>query len=663
MENRPFFYITTPIYYVNGRPHIGHMYTTTAADTLARYRRLKGHNVFFLTGTDEHGQKVLEKANERGLTPKAHVDDMVQHWKSSFADMNISYDHFLRTTDESHMGVVRDVLTSLFKRDLIYKDTYTGWYSTAAERFWTEKDLVDGKCPDSGQAVEKITESNYFFRMSRFGQALRDHIDANPDFIRPVSRKNEVLGFLRKPLGDLCISRPTSRMSWGIEMPFDKDYVTYVWFDALLNYLSAIGFSLGKEGTWQNWWPADFHLIGKDILTTHAVYWTTMLMALEVPLPSCIYAHGWWTSTDGKKISKSLGNQIDTTLLAEEFGVDATRYFFLREIAFGADGAFSYETFMARYNADLANDLGNLVHRALSMTSKWLGGAIPAANAKNQADQDLDDLARSALETYDKEMEGLQFNKALEALWTVVKAGNKYVDTMEPWALNRNQEQERLATVMRLVLEVGYFAALTLVPVMPDKAAALLKRLGKTTDDAREDLLKLLAEPERLVLDNLCPGAPVFIEDPLFPRFREFPERIAALFEEPTMTATQTPEPKPATKAAPAPEAASPLIDFADFQKVQLRSGKIISADKHPNADRLLVLSVDVGEEKERTIVAGIANRFAPEDLIGRQVVVVVNLKPAKLRGILSEGMLLAAGGKNVVDLVSIDADPGEIVR
>ncbi len=657
------FYITTPIYYVNGRPHIGHAYTTIAADTAARYQRLLGNDVYFVTGTDEHGQKVLKKALERKMSPKAHCDDMVQHWRAAFEKLNISYDHFVRTTDPEHQACVTNVLQTFFDRDLIYKDTYVGWYSTAAERFWTEKDLVDGNCPETGLPVEEITESNYFFRMSRYQEQLIAHIEENPSFIQPESRKNEVLGFLRKELGDLCISRPKARMSWGIELPFDADYVTYVWFDALLNYISVLGYRTddAPADRYSTFWPASFQLLGKDILTTHAVYWSTMLMALDIPLPTCLFAHGWWLSK-GEKMSKSLGNVIDVNLLVDEFGVDPTRYFFLREIRFGADGGFSYDGFLSRYNTDLANDLGNLAHRGLSMSANWLGGLVPATTAVDDNELTLRAQATKTVAEFHRNMQTLQFSDALAAVTDLISAGNKYVDTTQPWRLNKQGDTEALATVMRHVLETCLVAATLLQPVMPERARELLRRIGANADDGAALLHRLLSQCDTgLDYEQLTQGASLTVGEPLFPRFRELPAAIQTRFLEPK----PAPKPKP-TPTKPNPSTGETKVDyctFEDFQKIQLRAGHVQAAEKHPNADRLLVLTVDVGEETPRTVVAGIANKFSPEELVGRQVVVVVNLKPAKLRGIESQGMLLAAGGKDVVDLVSVNATPGDIVR
>jgi len=657
------FYITTPIYYVNGSPHLGHAYTTIAADTITRYQRIKGHDARFLTGTDEHGQKVLEAAEARGMTPMAHCDDLVIVWKAMMSKLNIGYDRFIRTTDEDHEAVVKAVLSMLWERGEIYKDEYVGWYLVKDEVFVTEKErdarIAEGELTEAH--FRKISEANYFFKMGSYKQQLVDHIEANDDFVQPTNRRNEVLGFLRKDLGDLCISRPKSRMSWGIELPFDSEFVTYVWFDALLNYLTGTGYHPDADKAdpdWSKWWPADFNLIGKDILTTHSVYWTTMLLAMGVPLPKHIYAHGWWVSSDGAKMSKSTGNTIDVDLLVNAFGVDATRFFFLREIRFGADGGFSYEQFMSRYNTDLANDLGNLGHRGLSMTTNWLGGKVPPLNEITEAEVALRDLATKALLTYNTEMEALHYSRALAAVFEVVGAGNKYIDTQQPWALNRNGNVARLQTVKRHVLEIFYFAGTLLMPFMPSKTEELLEKVGRTPEAAQASLRAMLASGEAN-LDQLPEGLAIVIGEQLFPRFREMPESIQALF-----SAAEAEPPKPKKKkkdkkkAGPAAE-----IEFGDFMKLQLKVGIIQKAEQHPNADRLLVLEVDLGEPKPRTIVAGIKSKFGPDELIGRKVVVVANLKPANLRGVESQGMVLAAGEKEVIDLVTVDAPVGEIVR
>jgi len=646
MSARDAFYITTPIYYVNGEPHIGHAYTTVAADAAARWNRVMGRNVRFLTGIDEHGQKVLEAATARGMSPKEHCDDLVPKWKGMMDALAVRYDRFIRTTDADHEANVKGVLQRLFDQGLIYEDQYVGWYLVKDEVFVTEKEKDERIATGANKEehFRQIEERNYFFRMSNYQQQLIDHIEANPGFIQPVIRRNEVLGFLRKDLGDLCISRPKERMSWGIELPFDSDFVTYVWFDALLNYLTGAGY---PNGDWQPWWPADVQLIGKDILTTHSVYWTTMLMAMEVPLPDTIFAHGWWVSSDGGKIGKSEGNAIDVGLLADSFGVDATRFFFLKEIKFGADGGFSYEIFLNRYNADLANDLGNLAHRALNMTSKWLGGEVPE---RAEPHAGLAEIAATAAAGVVEGMEALQYKDALDALFTLVAAGNKHIDTEQPWTLNREGKVDELKVVMRDVLEICAFAGAMLLPVMPSKAAELLEKVGMTVEQG-EALVRALAGGAA-PLQALTAGTSVPVGDPLFPRHREMPEAIAALFVEPEK------EPE-----GPIPLPDIDWIEFPDFAKIQLRVGHVLSAEEHPNADKLLVLQVDVGEKRPRQICAGIKSRFAPADLVGRKVVVVVNLKPRKMRKLMSEGMILAAGDAEVVDLIGVDAEAGEVVR
>jgi methionyl-tRNA synthetase len=673
---RDSFYITTPIYYVNGSPHIGHAYTTVAADVAARWQRLRGRPVRFLTGTDEHGQKVLEAAEKRGMSPQAHVDDVVVEWKAMMTELGVQYDRFIRTTDADHKAVVQASLAKLHAKGDIYFAEYEGWYLVKDEVFITEKERADRIA--SGELTEehfrKFSEANWFFKMGSYQGALITHLEATPDTVLPANRRNEVLGFLRKPLGDLCISRPKSRMSWGIEIPFAPDYVTYVWFDALLNYLTGAGWHPDAPAPdWESWWPANFQLLGKDILTTHAVYWTTMLLALDVPLPQHLLAHGWWVSDDGAKMSKSFGNVINTSLLCRSYGVDATRYFFLRQIAFGADGNFSYDAFQTRYNSDLANDLGNLLHRGTSMTTNWLGGVVPERPAPDAA------LLARASETVQIAADGyekLQFQRALEAISELVGSGNKHVDTREPWALNKRGDADALRAVQRDTLELCALAGALLLPVMPTKAAELLGRVG--LDEAGAAGLLAAALRGDGVLNGLRAGAPVTVGDPLFPRFREQPPEIAAMLEAAAAAPPPEKAPKPSKKPAPAakpvetplsetpatPEAEKPAtIQFEDFSKVQLRTGKVLEAAVHPNGDKLLVLTVDVGEARPRTICAGIRSKFAPEDLVGRTVVVVMNLAPRKMRGVVSEGMILAAGGENVVGLVTVDAGPGEIVR
>ncbi|MFZ5481361.1 MAG: methionine--tRNA ligase [Myxococcota bacterium] len=643
----PRFYVTTPIYYVNDVPHVGHAYTTVAADTIARWHRLRGHDVRFLTGTDEHGQKVMRAAEKLGRSPQAHADALHVRFKQLWERLDVACDDFIRTTEPRHREVVRAFLTQLWEKGEIYPADYSGWYSTSAERFWSDEEVaeaagvpvadiksgkVQGKCPDSGQPVEWITERNYFFRMSAYQARLVDHLTRNPGCIQPDSRRNEVLGYLRKPLGDLCISRPASRLPWGIPLPFDEQYVTYVWFDALTNYVSALGDARDR------WWPADVHLVGKDILTFHTVYWFSMLFALGLEPPRQVYAHGWWT-VEGQKMSKSIGNVVDPHLLVDAYGADAVRYFLLREIPFGSDGDFSHQAFLTRYNADLANDLGNLAHRALSMTEKWLGGKVPERGPETEADAAFRAVAERATATFATEIERLQFRQALEGLWELVRAGNKYVDTMEPWALNKRGDLARLGTVLHNALECTRVAASHLWCVFPTKSAALLAKLGVSAP-----------------FSPLVAGTPVVAGDPLFPRLQELPPAVVDSLRK----MEKPPVSEPTPTAPPAPPAP---IEYADFEKVALRVGKVLAAEKHPNADKLLVLTVDLGEEKPRTICAGIAAFYQPDALVGRSVVVVANLAPRKLRGVESNGMILATGPQAALLTPIADVPPGTVVK
>ncbi|MBM4389609.1 MAG: methionine--tRNA ligase [Deltaproteobacteria bacterium] len=633
------FYITTPIYYVNDVPHIGHAYTTIAADTIARWHRLNGRDVRFLTGTDEHGQKVMRAAAKLGRTPQEHCDLTVRRFVDLWTRLDIQYDDFIRTTESRHKEVVRGFLQQLWDQREIYSAPYTGWYSTSAERFWTDEEvaaaaegtveeLKAGKltpvCPDSGAPVELLTELNYFFRMSAYQDRLVRWIEEHPGCVQPAHRRNEVLGFLRKPLGDLCISRPAARLSWGIPLPFDEDYVTYVWFDALTNYVSALGPERAR------YWPADAHLVGKDILTFHTVYWFSMLLALGLEPPRQVYAHGWWLMNRAK-MSKSVGNVVNPSVLLDDFGPDAVRYFMLREIPFGYDGEYSDAAFLLRINSDLVNDFSNLVHRV----SKWAATPLGPAAGFTAGDEALLDVARRATATFRTEIEGLQFRQALEGLWELVRATNKYVDSEAPWALAKACNSARLATVLRVVQEVQRMVASHLWCVCPRSCTEVLSRLGLATPDLR------------VCLDVLPEGNAARAGDPLFMR-RE--------------AKTPPPEPEPpAIKEVPM----SDTITYEDFSRVALRVGLVVSAEKHPNADRLLVLQVDVGETEPRQIVAGIAKHYAPEVLVGKRIVVVTNLAPAMLRGVESRGMLLAAGGADIASLLSPlhEVAPGSIVR
>lgn len=510
------FYVTTPIYYVNDEPHIGHAYCTVLADVLARYARLRGLETFFLTGTDEHGQKVRDAAAAHGITPQEQADLMVQRFQNAWQRLHISHDDFIRTTEPRHVRVVQAVLQDLWERGDIYRGEYAGWYCVPDERFWTEKDLVDGRCPDCGRPVEQLVESNYFFRMSAYQDWLIAYIQAHPHFIRPEVRRNEVLGFLRQPLGDLCISRPAARLSWGIPLPFDPDYVTYVWFDALLNYLTAIGYR-SDEARFRHLWPSTMHLLGKDILTTHSVYWTTMLQAMGLPQPHTILATGWWTS-GGFKIGKSLGNAVSPLDLADTYGVDAVRYFVIRDMVLGRDADFTVDRFDRRYADDLANDLGNLLHRLVNMIERYSGGLVPAPGELRAEDEALQARAAALPGQTFARLDELALNDALAGVMEVVREANRYLEQTAPWREARQGDLARVGTILYTAAETLRLASVLLYPVLPERAVELWWRLGWTPPEALANGQRL-SEPERaLAWGLLRPGAAVQAGPPLFPR-------------------------------------------------------------------------------------------------------------------------------------------------
>ena len=618
MKSKKSFYVTTPIYYVNDVPHLGHVYTTVAADVLARYRRMEGDEVFFLTGTDEHGQKAEQAAKLSGVSVTEHVDAHSKVFQNIWKELGLINNDFIRTTEDRHKKVVQTALQKLYDADEIYTDSYEGWYCVPDERFWTEKDLDKGNCPECGRPVEKIKEKNYFFKMGKYQDFLIDHIKNNEDFILPKTRRNEVLGFLEKPLEDLCISRPKSRMSWGIELPFDADYVCYVWFDALLNYVTAPGLYSDDE-KFNSVWPADIHIIGKDILTTHSVYWPTMLKAMGLPMPKRIFAHGWWT-IDGKKMSKSLGNVFDPLKVAHAVGIDQFRYFLMREVPFGQDGDFSGDSLVNRINVDLANNLGNLVSRTLTMIKKYRSGSVPTPHGGDELEK-LKTVAEKAMAEYRNFMERPFFNRALEEVIELSDAMNRFIVTSEPWSLAKDDSKtEMLDDVLYSIAECLRLIGKMILPFMPVKGAQILEQLGLNENDYGTD-----------DWGGLKPGSEVKSGEPLFPRIDEKKEKeIKSLLM---------------LKSEIAAQETGDTLSIDEFKKLDLRTAVIIAAEPIPKAKKLLKLQVDLGSEK-RQVVAGIAQHYAVEDIIGKQVIIVANLKPVKIMGVESKGMLLAASGE-----------------
>lgn len=629
------FYVTTPIYYVNDKPHIGHAYTTMLADMLARSHRLLGHDTWFLTGTDEHGQKVQEAAAKRGVEAQRHVDEVVVRFQELWEKLEITHDDFIRTTEPRHTRVVQEILQDLYDRDEIYQAEYNGLYDVRSETFITEKDLPEGCTVDNlPEHVKQIRETNYFFRMGKYQDWLIRHIEENPGFIQPDFRRNETLGFLRKPLADLCISRPKSRLAWGIELPFDADYVTYVWFDALVNYISGVGYR-HHEAEFKRRWPCSVHLIGKDILTTHTVYWPTMLKAMGVEMPKCIFAHGWWLS-GRDKMSKSTGNVVNPLDYAERFGVDALRYFLMAEMSLGQDASFTEEVFVKRYNSDLANDLGNLTSRVLKMVHTHCDASVPSASAaalEEPAAAELWKLLQNAVASMETQIEAMRPDLGLAAVMAAVREANRYIGVRAPWKQAKEEDKQPLFDTLYVALEVLRVCAALLYPVMPAKMKALRHQIGAGEGDpVRADLLRF---------GVLEAGTPLIEGEGLFPR---------AQIE----TKEASPPPPPPKKAKVANVVDLAEIDFDTFGKINLRTATVTAAEKVEGADKLLKLQLDVGGEA-RQIVAGIAKHYTPEEVVGKTIVIVANLKPAVIRGVESRGMLLAASAGKELKLVTTD--------
>jgi methionyl-tRNA synthetase len=689
------FYITTPIYYPSSHLHIGHAYTTVYCDTLARWHRLKGEDVFFLTGSDEHGQKIERAAQTAGKTPLAYVDEIVATFQALWQRLNISCDDFIRTSEPRHHRVVQAIFKQLYDQGDIYKSVYKGWYCTPCESFCPETRLVDGNCPDCGRPVEEVEEESYFFRMSKYAPALLAHIEAHPEFIQPGTRRNEMVSFIKQGLEDLCVSRTTH--SWGIPVPIDEGHVIYVWIDALSNYLTAIGY-LSDEATYSKWWPADVHVVGKDILRFHTIIWPCILMALGVDLPKQVYGHGW-VVLDSGKMSKSKGNVVDPNVLIDEFGADAIRYFLLREVAYGQDAKYSKRGLIERINADLANDLGNAYHRSLSMLERFCDGIVPAPGQPEAQDLELRQLAEMTVAAVDQRLAQLEANTALTELWRLVGAVNKYIDTSEPWSLAKDPDKkERLNTVMYTVMECLRIVALLAGAFLPETGGKAWRQLGlenyaeKTAQDLTwgglqagtrsakgEPLFPRIDVAASLAVEETQPGDQGQTQAPSGKGAHKMSEHEGSKSSTKENEATLKQPAAPQQPASPgqssAPQAPKTvekqdaaevnLITIDDFAQVQLRLAQVEAAEKVKGADKLLKLQVSVGEEK-RQIVAGIAKHYAPEDLVGRKIAIVYNLKPAKLRGEWSQGMLLAASddaGNLALLTVNEDVASGAEIR
>ncbi|MGN0709530.1 MAG: methionine--tRNA ligase [Anaerovoracaceae bacterium] len=662
------YYITTPIYYPSANLHIGHTYCTVMADAMARFKRLQGYDVRFLTGTDEHGLKIAQIAEEKGVTPQQYVDKIVGGVKELWKTMEISYDDFIRTTEPRHVKRVQAIFDKMDKKGDIYKGRYEGWYCTPCESYWTESQLVDGKyCPDCGRPVHWESEDAYFFRLSKYQDRVLDLLENNPDFLQPDTRRHEMIEFVKQGLDDLCISRTS--FDWGIQIPKDPKHVIYVWLDALTNYITALGYPDDPE-LYNKYWPADVHLVGKEIVRFHSVIWPAMLMSLDLPLPKKVLGHGWLL-IDGGKMSKSKGNVVDPVVLIDRYGVDALKYFLLREYTFGQDGVFTNEVLINRMNYDLANDLGNLISRSTSMIEKYCGGVLPDATTEDDIDRDLKATALGVAPKVDAHMEKFQFNLALEDIWVLVRRANKYIDEKSPWVLAKDPARKaELDTCMHNLAEAMRIISILIVPYMHTTAEKIREQIGLADQPVVwEDAMKFDMMDHQTVKrgEVLFPRLDVEKELQALDEIKKKMQKEAEAGSE-----SESSEKADAGKADSADNADAgenielelkPEIKFEDFDKIDLRVGKIMKAEKHPDADRLLVFQVKLGTET-RQIISGVADYFKPEDMVGKNVVVVANLKPRKIRGLESKGMIIyAENGEDSLGLVTADAEDGNSVN